>query len=260
MIFCAGTMPRSRWSEQQLVLKSASQVDLHVHAFPAPSPVNGRHNPLLSRPLPRSKPITADEGVAVDTDQHQIMTGDHPCGVEVEHCSVDSEISPVASPHANSEQVIRQEMTTPQCSKLCTGLQSLPLPPTYLSVYNSHPVNHGLVQLPILQDFEYRDYSGRQLEVPQALKSEAKLSEESCYNVDMQRGPLYYKSHYVSKTFCSIQETFHRPGNQELVLSHSITFYQSSHRYKSTHYTHTEYSALQRPELYIKPFIALVPE
>ena len=268
--FCAGTISRCGWSEQQLLLKSsASQVDLHVHAFPAPSPVNDRHNGLLSSPLPRSKPITADEGVAVNIDQHQTMT---VCSVEVEHCSsadsefsnerplnITDEISPVASPHTNSEQVIRQEMTTPQCSKLCTGLQSLPLPPTYLSVYNSHPVNHCLVHLPTLQ---YRNYSGRQLEVPQALTNEVKSSEESCYNVDMQRGPLYYKSHYASKTFCtcSIQETYLRPGNQELVLSHSITFYQSSHRYKSTHYTHTEYSALQGPELYIKPFIALVPE
>ena len=182
------------------------------------------------------------------SNERQFITGDHLCSVENEQCStncefsnerpinITDEISLVASPHANSEQVIRQEVTHPQFSKICTGLQPLPLPPTYHSIHNSRPhsAKSYHFQQPMLNnlpDVEYSDHNVKQLEVTQVLISESERSEEPCYYADMQRGPLYYKSHYMSKTFCqhSIQETFQRPGNQELVSSHSITFYQSSH-------------------------------
>jgi hypothetical protein len=216
-----------------------------------------------------TKQITTDEGVAVYTDEHQIITGDHSYSVKEEHYSANSErpinitdeISSATSPHANSEQVIRQEVTHPQFSKVCTGLQPLPLPPTYHSIHSSQPLStkNDHLQLPMLNnlpDFECSDQTLKQ--VSQVLISESERSEEPCYYADMQRGPLY-----MSKTFYqhSIQETFQRPvGNQELVLSHSITFYQSSHTHKSLHYMHTERSALERTELYIKPFIVLAPE
>ena len=212
------------------------------------------------------------------TNECQAITGDHSCSVEVEQCSangdfsderpinITDEIPLVASPHANSEQVIRQEVTHPQFSKICTGLQPLPLPPTYHSIHNSqslcHCGNNNNFQLPMLSnipDFECRDH---QLEVRQALIREGKRCEDSCYYPDLQRGPFYYKSHYVSQTFCGycIQETFQRLRNHELVLSNSSTFCQSFHRHKSTHYMHTQLSALEKPELYIKPFIILAPD
>ena len=265
-------MLRWGWSEQQLVLKSASSAS-QLDAFPVSSPVNiSCHNESLSRPLSHSstKQITTDEGVAVYTDEHQIITGDHSC-VKEGHRSANSErpinitdgISSATSPHANSEQVIRQEVTDPQCGRICTGLQHLPLPPTYHSSHKSqsHSVNHDLVQL-ILQDPKYRCQQFEVPQVPQPSVSEGELNEESCCYVDMERGPFYKRRHYVSKTICehSIQETLQRPGNQELVLSYSIMFYQSSHRYKSPQYIHTQLSALERPELYIKPFIVLEPE
>ena len=271
---CAGTLLRWGWSEQQLVLKPASSTS-QLDAFLVSSPVNmDCHNGSPSRPPSHSltKQITTDEGVAVYTDEHQIITGDHSYSVKEEHYSANSErpinitdeISSTTSPHANSEQVIRQEVTNPQCSRICTGLQRLPLPLTYHSSHKSqsHPVNHDLVQLLILQDPKYRCQQLEVPQVPQPSISDGELNEESCCYADMERGPFYKRAHYVSKTICehSIQETLQRPGNQELVLSHSITFYQSSHRYKSPQYTHTQLSALERPELYIKPFIVLEPE
>ena len=65
----------------------------------------------------------------------------------------------------------------------------------------------------------------------------------------------------MSKTFCecSVQETFQQ-GKHELVVSHSITSYQSFKRHKSQHYIQMQHSALERLELYIKPFIVLAPE
>ena len=210
------------------------------------------------------------------TNEHQVTTGDHSCSVENEQCSANSELSGerpinitdeiplVASPHANSEQIIGQEVTHPRFGKICTGLQPLPLPPTYHSIHSSQPLSakNDHLQLPMLHnynlpDFECSDHTLKQ--VSQVLISESERSEEPCYYADMQRGPLYY----MSKTFYqhSIQETFQRPaGNQELVSSHSITFYQSSHTHKSLHCTHTERSALERTELYIKPFIVRAPE
>ena len=247
---CAGTALGWGWSERQLVFKSASSA-YQVHV---PNRVYiGCHNesPTLHS-LSGSKQNTADEGVAVCPNEHQVITGDHSCSVDVEQCSANSEfsnerpinitdeISPTTSSHVDSEQVIRQEWTNFHCSKICTGLQPLPLPPTYHS--------------------QYRYQSSRQFEAPQASKSKGKWSEELWNYADMERGP-FYRSHHVSKTFCqhSIQETFQRPGNQELVLCHSIMFYQSSHTHKSLHYTHTELSVFERPELYIKPFIVLAP-
>ena len=247
---CAGTAPGWGWSERQLVFKSASSAYQHV-----PNRVYiGCHNKSsVLQSISSSKQNTADEGVAVCLNEHQVTTGDHSCSFDVEQCSANSEfsnerpinitdeISPTTSSHVDSEQVIRQEWTNLQCSKICTGLQPLPLPPTYHS--------------------QYRYCSGRQFEAPQASNSKGKWREDSWNYTDMERGPFYW-SHYVSKTFCqhSIPETFQRPGNQELVLSHSIMFYQSSHTHKSLHYTYTELSAFERPELYIKPFIVLAPE
>ena len=212
----------------------------------------------------------------------QVITGDHSCSVENEQCSanckfsderpinITDEIPLVASPHANSEQAIRQEVTHPQYwysnSKICTGLQPLPLPPTYHSIHSSqshcHCGNNDHFQLPMLSNLPDFEYSDHHLEVRQALIREGKRSEDSCYYPDLQRGPFYYKSHYVSQTFCRycIQETFQRLGNHELVLSNSITFCPSFHRHKSTHYTHTQLSAFEKPELYIKPFIILAPD
>ena len=254
------------------MLKSSSRA-CHVHTVSAGLDTGCRNEKLtrpLSHSLSGSKEITTDESVAVYTNEHQVIT---KYSGEVEHCSANSEISsekpinitdglsPVASesPHTNSEQVVGQEMTNPRCNEM---LQPLPLPPTY----HAHSIQNSQyhLQLPMLNntpDFVCCN-SDHHLEVPQMLINENKSGIELFY-ADMERGPLYYNSHYGCKTLCehSIQETFHRPGYQELVFSHSITFCQSSqHGYKSTHYTFTELSALERPELYIKPFIALAPE
>ena len=129
-------------------------------------------------------------------------------------------------------------------------------------MYTNHVhLIHNSQQLPMLNnipDFVYCN-SDHHLEVSQMLVNEGNSAAIELFYADMERGPLYFNE---CKTSCehSIQETFHRPGRQELVLNHSITFCSCSHRYKGTHYTLTELSALERPELYIKPFIALAPE
>ena len=271
-------MPRwGRSTQQLLLLKSASSTSTKVHAFFEPGNLSiDCHNKKLSEPLPHSlmingsKQITADEGVAVHTTEHNIITGGHSYGLEEEQCSANSEfsnerpitdeISPAPSLHTNSEQVIRQEVTNAQCSKLCTGLEPLPLPPTNLSIMSSqsHSVNHDLTQPLMLPDSKCSDHGGTRLQLSHASKSEGRRTNESLYYTDMERGPFYYTSHYVSMVFSGTQETFHRPGNQELVQSSP---YKYSHRYNnSTQYTHTEPSALERPELYIKPFTVLVPD
>ena len=177
--------------------------------------------------------------------------------------SIINGISPATSQHGNSELVIRQEVGHPRCSKICTGLQPL-LPPTYHSI-QSHFAENDVVKLLILnhlRDFECSDCSGKQLKTSHVTISESRSREESWYSVDIQRGPFYYRSHYMSKTFCecSVQETFQRQGKHELVVSHSITSYQSFKRHKSQHYIQMQHSALERLELYIKPFIVLAPE
>ena len=274
-------MPRwGRSTQQLLVLKSASSTSTKVHTFFKPGNLSiDCHNKKLSEPLPHSlmvngsKQITVYEGVAVHTTEHSIITGGHSYGFEEEQCSANSEfsnerpitdeISPAPSLHTNSEQVIRQEVTNARCSKLCTGLEPLPHPPTYLSIMSSqsHSVNHDLTQPPMvksLPDSKCSDHGGTQLELSLASKSEGKRTKESLYYTDMERGPFYYTIHYVSMVFSGTQETFHRPGNQELVQSCP---YKCSHKYNnSTQYTHTELSALERPELYIKPFTVLVPD
>ena len=271
------TVPRWRRNEQQLLLlKSASSTSTKVYQ---PGDLNiGCHNESVSEPLLHSlngsKKITADEGVAVYTTEHIVVSGNFSCSVEDEQSSANDEFSNerpinIISPHTNSEQVIRQEVTTPQCSNIiCSGLQPLPLPPTYLSIKSlrSHSINHDPSKLPMLKGLQYPECShcsGKQLDIPQTLKSEGTWTKKSWCYADMERGPLYYANHYVSKAFSGfgIEETVHRPGNQELVLSCPFTLSKCSHRHNhSTQYTRTERSALDRPELYIKPFTVLVPD
>ena len=187
-------MPRwGRSAQQLLLLKSASSTSTKVHAFFKPGNLSiDCHNKKLSEPLPHSlmingsKQITADEGVAVHTTEHSIITGYHSYGYEEEQCSANSEfsierpitdeISPAPSLHTNSEQVIRQEVTNARYSKLCTGLEPLPHPPTNLSIMSSqsHSVNHDLTHPLMLPDSKCSDHGGTRLELSHASKSEGK--------------------------------------------------------------------------------------
>ena len=165
------------------------------------------------------------------------------------------------SPHINPEQqVIQQEQSESQCSKICTGLQHLVVPQT--STYHiipsmqAHSASNDILPTPkfnILPDPECIDHVP--FEALQASECEGEWKEhvQSWNTTDMTWGP-----------FCnygfSIQETFYQPDKQELVLSCPITQICSHNTTKNTHYKHTNPNAFERAELYIKPFTSLVPE
>ena len=272
---CAGTLPRWEWSNEQLLHKSLLSTSDSVPVPERDRSISYR-NGKLNGPLSQ---ITADEGLATYTTEHHIITGaDRSRSAEAEHWSrsansefsderpinITDETSHVASPPTNSEHIIRQEWTNPQylnrLNKICTGLQPLP-PPPYCSSLHAHSTKHYHLQLSMLNnipDSKCSEHSGEQPanEVLQPPIDEGKRSKQTWYYADMERGPLYYKSHCACNTFCdhSIQETFQQPGEQEPVLSHSN---RSSY---CNRYTLTQLNTIERPGLYIKPFIGLAPE
>ena len=225
-----------------------------------------------------SKQVTTD-GVPVDNDEHQII-----CGGDIEHFSASShdssdkkpisttdgvyssQTTSTASVHTNSEQVIQQEWSNPCCSRICTGLQHLPLPATYQPRNNSllFFVDHNVSMLKLLplsiSDTEYEQHRcNDDQQVIQLPKGAEKPPEELWQCASMERGPLYYTKIHIFQR-CGIQETQQWSGNQQPVFNNSTKFWQCSNTSKNTYNTHTERCALERPELYTKPFIALMPE
>ena len=132
-------------------------------------------------------------------------------------------ISPTASPdpHSNAEQIIQQERSNAQYSKLCTGLQK------HVSQLST---NHN-------------------------------LQAHSEHDAHIVRGLFSCTSNDVFRAFCefSIQETCYQPEKQRLVPNCPLTQI-GFHKCEHTHYMRTEPNAFEKPELYLKPFTGLAPD
>ena len=126
----------------------------------------------------------------------------------------------------------------------------------------------GRQRLPFLT-FQPHSFSDLQLLVPNHLRKlgvpEAPETGEEYSDMDRGSWQYMFRNNDAPEEFCvsSIQETLQRPGQMhELVLNnHTIMF---SHRPTCTTtkhcYIYTKLSALERRELYIKPFYSLATE
>ena len=176
-------------------------------------------------------------------------------------------VSSTASPgsDSNSEQVIKQERSNPQCSKLCTGLQHVSQLSTNNLIHNlqAHSGNNDL-SLNSLPNLECSDqvHSSTHLKAPQGSEcEEGTWREQSWHHGDMIQGLFSCTSNDVFRAFCefSIQETCYQPEKQRLVPNCPITQI-GFHKCEHTYYMRTEPNAFDKPELYIKPFIGLAPD
>ena len=161
------------------------------------------------------------------------------------------------------KQIFEEESATLHCNSMCTGRQRLLFSPSYQTSLTFQPHSFSdLQQLAPnhLPGSHRRCQNSRKLGAPDAPKTNEEYSDMDCGLWQcMFRNNDAPEDFYAS----SIQETLERPGQmQELVLNnHTITF---SHRPTCTTtrhcYIYTELSALERRELYIKPFFSLAPE
>ena len=164
------------------------------------------------------------------------------------------------------KQVFEEESANLHCSSMCTGRQRLLFPPSYQSSVTFQP--HSFSDLQLLMPNHLPGFlhihrwcqNSRKLGAPEAPKSGEEYS-------DMDRGSwqCMFRNNDAPEYFDapSIQERSKRPGEMhELVLNNRTIMF--SHRPTCTTtihcYIYTELSALERRELYIKPFYSLAPE
>ena len=226
------------------------------------------------------EPISADQGVDVHTHE-QMITGNH-LSVQSELPSDElSDDRPInitdefkistatssGSPCSNPKQVFEEESANTHYSILCAGQQRLALPPTYQpskSPYHSFSDLQLLIpnHLPDSAPIHHRHQNSRKEVAP-------KTGEESWWCTDLNRGSWHYmlRNDETHKQFYEdgIQETLHRPRQQELVCHmHTITFWQCSQICTTAStvscYRYPEIGAFERRELYVKPFYSLAPE
>ena len=181
-----------------------------------------------------------------------------------------------------------------QCSHLCTGRQSLPLPSSHQTDqsveehHHSWPPSRSEPPLPAQEDFNNDNFSDfffpeddgwHNMNGGPQLAALLQPSEaESCYfethsyvqedfghEVEMNHGDLHPYANFNNDTpetfyHSCVQETSPmRPGLQELVLSYSCKFWLCPRTSTTTPSTHSEHSIFDTGHLYIKPFVSHAP-
>ena len=192
--------------------------------------------------------------------QRELPSTDRP--INITH---ELSIANLGSSTQELKQVFEEESARLHCSSMRTGRQCLPFPPSYQTCLTFQPHSFSDLQLlmpnhlPGSLHIHHRCQNSRKLGAPEAPKTGEEYS-------DMDRGSWQYvfRNNDAPEDFCasSIQETLQKPEQMhELVLNNHTKFSQKATCTTTKHcYIYTELSALERRELYIKPFFSLAPE
>ena len=181
--------------------------------------------------------------------QRELPSTDGP--INITH---ELSIANLGSSTQELKQVFEKESARLHCSSMCTGRQCLPFPPSYQTCLTFQPHSFSNRQLLMPNHPSGSLHIHRKVGAPEAPKTGEEYS-------DTDRGSWQYMfwNNDAPEDFCasSIQETLQKPERMhELVLNNHTKFSQ-----KATCTTiYTELSALERRELYIKPFFSLAPE